>query len=664
MSTIRTARKAACRANSPRVVLIVLLSVLSLAGGCASSKWVTLRSAPQNALVDELKLTASGGPRPTKRTMQLLRLYNLDAEWHDEPRPLLEKLQAILDREPSPDKVYALAELAYIGAQRKQHRDESQARDLYGAAVLHAYRYMFDARFAEQRNPYDPQFRGACDLYNEALEGALRIEIRDGRLQPGRTATIQTASGPWDVTCVLRGRTWQAEECERFEFVSDYEISGLKNSYHTYGLGVPLIAVRKSGAGESQAARYYPPKLSFPVTAFLRPVPTPALESLSERRFKAVLELYDPLVTNDIVNANVQVPLESDLTTPLAYFLSDPQFDTATAGLLRPDELLNLQPGQNRAKTGIYMVQPFEPGKIPVVLVHGLWSSPMTWMEMFNDLRSIPAIRDYYQFWFYLYPTGQPFWVSAAQMRRELALIRQTVDPQHTEPALDQMVLIGHSMGGLVSRLQTLNSGSDFWSAVSREPLQALKSDADIQARLQYCFFFGPDPSIRRVVTIGTPHHGSPFSNQTTQWLLGKLTSLPKTLLQSEQVLRDNPQAFDNRSLMRIDTSIDSLAPNCPVFPVMLSAQRAPWVKYHNVIGVAPNKGLFGRFAAGGDGVVTLDSARVADAQSEVIVPAAHTTVHSHPLAVLEVRRILLEHLSELRSLPAIATVPAQTRSR
>ena len=73
---------------------------------------------------------------------------------------------------------------------------------------------------------------------------------------------------------------------------------------------------------------------------------------------------------------------------------------------------------------GLYMVQPYEPGKIPVLMVHGLWSSPMTWMEMFNDLRSQPEIRDHYQFWFYLYPTGQPFWLSAAQLRRDLAKVR------------------------------------------------------------------------------------------------------------------------------------------------------------------------------------------------------------------------------------------------
>ena len=54
-------------------------------------------------------------------------------------------------------------------------------------------------------------------------------------------------------------------------------------------------------------------------------------------------------------------------------------------------------------------------------MVHGLWSSPETWTEMINELRAVPDIRNRYQFWTYLYPTGQPFWVSATQLRADLA---------------------------------------------------------------------------------------------------------------------------------------------------------------------------------------------------------------------------------------------------
>jgi pimeloyl-ACP methyl ester carboxylesterase len=272
-------------------------------------------------------------------------------------------------------------------------------------------------------------------------------------------------------------------------------------------------------------------------------------------------------------------------------------------------------------------------------------------MEMFNDLRSLPEIRDNYQFWFYLYPTGQPFWLSAAQLRTDLAEVRKVLDASHQEPALDQMVLVGHSMGGLLSELQTLPSGDDYWKLVSNEPLNQIKAEANVKEKLQETFYFQPNPSIRRVVTIGTPHRGSPFSKQTTQWMLEKIITFPQAIvdLTQETIFRDNPKAFVDGSLLKVKTSIDSLSPKSPIVPVMLSAHRPPWVKYHNIVGDIPMPWYAKPFEEEGDGVVPITSAHVDYAASEITVPADHTTVHAHPAAVLEVRRILLEHLSDLR---------------
>jgi hypothetical protein len=349
------------------------------------------------------------------------------------------------------------------------------------------------------------------------------------------------------------------------------------------------------------------------------------------------------------------VPLESDLSTPLAYFLSEPQLEQfATVGLLEPETLLKkMRPGQDKPIMGLYMMEPYDPNKIPVLMVHGLWSTPVTWMEMFNDLRNSPQIREHYQFWFYLYPTGQPFWFSATQLRRDLAEARQILDPAHENPALDQMVLIGHSMGGLVSRLQTTNSGEDFWHIVSDQPFEQVQAEPEIRQGLQETFFFQPNPSIRRVITIGTPHRGSRFSNNVTQWMLSKAITLPhKIVLSKERLFAENRGIFRDTRLLKIETSIDSLSPESPVFPVMLAAQRPPWVKYNNIVGLVPREGLFGKLAAGTDGVVAQESAHMEDVESELVVQADHTTVHAHPLAVLEVRRILLENLAESQGFP------------
>ncbi len=161
-------------------VAIILAATFTLlaAGGCSSSP-VSLRSVPKSPLINELNLASYGGPKPSARTVQLLRVYNLSDDLNGDYSALLKQLQAISDREPAADTVYALAELAFLAGKKTERHDSKAALDLYGALVLHAYDYLFDPRFAASRNQYDPEYRGACDLYNGALESALRIVCAD-----------------------------------------------------------------------------------------------------------------------------------------------------------------------------------------------------------------------------------------------------------------------------------------------------------------------------------------------------------------------------------------------------------------------------------------------------------------------------------------------------
>lgn len=607
-------------------------------------QYVSLRKTPKNPLADQLQLFSRSGPKPSPRVMQVLRRYGLAGQLNNS-RELLQKLEDFHDREPNAESRYALAEIAYIAAQKAKPVDKAAALNLYGSAVTHAYQYLFDRRLAWRRNVYDPEFRGACNLYNTALEGMLRLLAGNEGLRPGKTHQIESGNRECRVSVVGCCGDWPADQFVRFEFVSDYEVEGLTNQYHTYGLGVPLIGVRRKPAAPIASERFYPPGLSLPVTAFLRVMPNDPADNATMPR-RAQLELYDPLSTQDIDIAGTRVPLESDLSTPLAYFLNKPSLKTlGTLGLVRPNDYDDLQ--------GLYMVQPYEPGKIPVLMVHGLWSSPITWMEMFNDLRSDPQIRKHYQFWFYLYPTGQPFWTSAAQLRGDLAEARQILDPEHQQSALDQMVLVGHSMGGLVSELQTFESGDAYWKTISNEPVQQIKASADVKTDLINTFFFRPNPSIRRVITIGTPHRGSRFANETTQFLSRKLIAMPKILVRDgRQLYRENPGAFKQRSLLDVATSIDSLSPECPILPVMLNNPPPPWLKRHNIVGVVKDDRLLERVSGMGDGVVRFDSAHLDHVDSEIVVDADHLHVHRHPISVLEVRRILLLHLGELMRYP------------
>ncbi|MFW6171378.1 MAG: esterase/lipase family protein [Planctomycetota bacterium] len=639
-------------------VLVALTSV----GGCSRSRYLTVRKVPKNPLAGPLKLLSRMGPHPTDRTLQTLRRYDLEELHEQDPSATLSLLQEEIAQEPTADKIHAFSELAYISAYKADVlRDNKKALNLYGAAAFHAYDYLFDARYDDIRNPYDPRFRRACDVYNASLEAAMRLIRGNGQLLPGNTLMIDTGSERIQVDVVARG-AWSDQRIERLEFVSDYEITGLKNHHHSHGLGVPVLGVREAGNPNDPVEQYYPSTLSFPLTAFLRigrehegrhegqhPYPT--------RRW--VLELFDPLDSNHTVVADRLVPLETDISTALGYELE--QGAQSNQSLIATIGLLN--PAQAKDVKGLYMVEPYDPDKIPVLMVHGLWSSPMTWMEMFNDLLAYPEIRSNYQFWFYLYPTGEPFWYAARQLRDDLREVRQVLDPHHANPTFEQMVLVGHSMGGLVSIMQTLESGNHFWNVLSEKPFSEWNVDPEVRDRVADTVFFRPNPMIRRVITLGTPHRGSEFANEYTRFLAHKLIRLPANVLwMTQQLAIQNPGFFRDTELLTISTSIDSLAPDSPIFPAMSQARQAPWTKYHNIVGVVENDWLLSSFSEHGDGVVSYESARRDDFCSELVVNADHISVHAHPRSVLEVRRVLRQHLNEIRSPPPPASAPLARR--
>ena len=642
------------QSNSPRTVgvdrlkirlvflLLCLLSITQI--GCTSTRYLANRSSRENALEAQLALLNRSGPKISARTWNALKRFGLSDIYTQQGNESLAGIRGAIDETNDPELIYALSELAYVEGKRSERAgDLVSALNFYGISLTNSYDYLFSEDLDAGRNHYDPQFRGACELYNESLEDTLRLLCSEKRLRPDHTYTIETPERTFTVRTAMRG-AWDANEFDHYEFVSDYSIQTLHNRHTTYGLGVPLIAVRKPVDPTDPKEKYYPEGLSYAVTAMMRCAPKSGEKRLG-RSPDCILEFYDPLTVNQIQLASDWVPLETDLTTPLAFFLDSPEFrhrNRATEGLINPNKTQN--------RRGLYMIEPYDSNRIPVVMVHGLWSSPLTWMDMFNDLRSYPEIRNRYQFWFYLYPSGQPFWMSATQLRKDLADMRETVDRQHEHRPLEQMVLVGHSMGGLVSKMQTIESGDDFWNIVSNQPPENIRGPEDDRVKLVSSLFFHPNQSVRRVVTIGTPHSGCNFANEYTRWLARKVIRLPQLSISTGQTLaRENPGFFRDTDMLVVSNAIDSLAPESPIFPVMAKAKKSPGVVFHNIIGVIEDKSFF-RSKVPSDGIVELASARTSDAVSEVIVNSEHTLIHTTDKAILEVRRILLQHTREIDS--------------
>ena len=389
-------------------------------------------------------------------------------------------LEKYAQKRAEAELVYALAELSWIEAKRLDHRRKPQAIDRFLDAAAYAYDYLFDDDpvLAEGRGPSDPRFRLAMEIYNAGVDRLIRAAQTKGQIQPqnGEAIPFKVHGREQSLRIVLKDSPWSPADVHKILLASDFEVSGINRDLSQYGLGVPLIAVRETGNKKGERPpqeRFYPAEMAFPLTAFL--VPNSRLNDanvdINEGR-ECTLWLLDP-VRNAYGRRRspTSLALEIDLTTPLAYMWSRTDLDRYRwTGLLRPEQALE--------RANLLLIRPYEPGKIPVVMVHGLISTPLAWIPMLNELLRDPVIQSKYQFMLYMYPTGVPIPIAAAGLRESLVQAKMMYDPDGRDPAFEQMVLLGHSMGGILSRTVAVSSGDQFWRLYSDRPFDEILGPA------------------------------------------------------------------------------------------------------------------------------------------------------------------------------------------
>jgi pimeloyl-ACP methyl ester carboxylesterase len=300
-----------------------------------------------------------------------------------------------------------------------------------------------------------------------------------------------------------------------------------------------------------------------------------------------------------------------------------------------------LDPFDPTSRPKLTMLEPYQRGKIPVVFIHGLLSQPMAWADLVNELRAQPDIHSRFQFWAYRYPTGSGFLDSAASLRELLHLARDASDPNHSDPSLDQIVLVGHSMGGLVARMQITESWDIPWRHFASQPIESISAPPQERERLRRLFFFEPSASVTRVVLIGTPHHGSSWSQRIVGRVGTSLVRFDSNEDRRYQTLVDaNRDIILPRFQQAQPTSVELLDPESPLLAAMAQMPVKHGVRIHSIVG-APRRTLAGEPT---DGVVTAESAHYPCATSELWVAASHSELHHDAATIAEVRRILLEH--------------------
>jgi pimeloyl-ACP methyl ester carboxylesterase len=330
-----------------------------------------------------------------------------------------------------------------------------------------------------------------------------------------------------------------------------------------------------------------------------------------------------------------KVPLEYESSAALAYSLQHSVlWSFGRKGFLSGEF--------ESERDGLYSLTPYRRGRIPLVLVHGTASSPARWAQMVNELANDPRLHARYQFWLFLYNTGNPVLYSASILRRSLIDARAQLDPAGSDPALQRMVVMGHSQGGLLTRVMVTDSGDRFWNAAFKKPIDQLQVSPETRALLESSMFFEPVPSVKRVIFISTPHRGSFLASQRVGALLGRMMSFPFRLAGvSSELLMNNRDALAQRSLKRLPSSVDNMNPKHPFSVTLSSSPIAPGVTAHSIIAV---KGEGPPWTGKNDGVVAYDSAHMEGVASELVVRSGHST-QGEPATIEEVRRILLEHL-------------------
>ena len=487
----------------------------------------------------------------------------------------------------------------------------------YRAAVLAWPCVEYDIRNQTNLN------QRAREVYDSSLIRLVKRAQCFGRFDPQKGLMIEMHDGVHTVPIELKGFPWRPLQIDELVPVGTYETDDVTRFYASDGLGIPLVAVRK----RRPDLPFQRQQQQYSATMLLRPG-HPAQPTFT-------LELVGTLNCSKTEINGMEVPVKRDLTAPIAYVLKDEN-----------DHYIRsfIQPGSNSENTGLFMIKPYQPGKIPVVFVHGLLSDRFTWANMANELRAHPDLVDRYQILGFEYSTGEPFLSSAAILRKQLTEFRLNYDPEECEPAMSEMVLIGHSMGGLVAKLQVSACENQLWEAVSKVPFSQINMSPKVRAELGQAFFFEPVSTVSRVIYMGTPHRGSPWAKRP----IGRFGSCmvedtDETTRAHEQIVNDNPGAFTKEFSRRIPTSIDLLRPDSQLLLAMDRLPKNACVPEHSIIGSwVPMVG-----AGDSDSVVPVNSAIRKGADSEFIIHAKHTKLHHSDAGVREIIRILRLHANQ-----------------
>lgn len=624
-------------------VQLSAILVLATIAGCAAPIGVERISSRKAQLALSQSVLSTGEISAEARI--LLRRANREAEWEDDPAEVLAYAHSRMmlpftsfEAELRSSILANIAELSFA------HAMKTGDRRYFLAAAMYAWFHLFPAEGDPRPTPLDRSVRLSADIYNRGLTLALtdpdtgEVVLRDG-VHALPFGTLRIA---FDEASLH----WGGHKFTSFVSLADLDVRGLNNRYRMAGLGAPLaarVSAKTVSEDEAAAADLVFSDVRVPVAALLR-FEDPVLGA-GQDRFVASLTAIAYSEAESIQVGRDLVPLEAEPTAALALQLTEtPPWQRELKGFFQGDLALG--------RLGIVSLAPYQRGRIPIVLVHGTASSAGRWADLLNDLQSDSVLRRHYQFWLFSYNTGNPIAYSGWLLRKSIAELVAALDPDGQDPALRDLVVMGHSQGGLLTKLLVVDSGQQLWDVVIDRPPDEVELEPENRELLEGSLLVTPSPYVKRVIFLSTPHHGSRLADFGLARFLGRLIRSPANIVEATRdVFRDDPEAEVQRRLERGTGSIGNMSPDNGFIRVLASTPIAPGVRAHSIMGVRKEPK-----EDGGDGVVSYQSAHLDDVESEKVVRSGHSS-QSNPEVVGEVRRILIEHLKEAIQSEVVETI-------
>ena len=451
---------------------------------------------------------------------------------------------------------------------------------------------------------------------------------------------LRCGPGDWNARAAALGTTIgkpdkQLVDLENLDAVfpaSQVDTHVVATHQKTEGVGVPLIGWKKTSAvGVKRPANLLPSGLPYNITATLA----------FDRSGNPVWQFTKRWLNDELPLGNCKQTLAADWTAPNEFYWKMCDLDNLKIqNVILPDRFSE--------EAGLYFLQPYDPEKIPVVFVHGLVSSPDAFKNVINDLAPQPWFRQHYQVWLFNYPTGNPWLYSGAKFREHMRAACAYARTKGDDRNLNKMVIVSHSMGGLISRSSVTEPGTKFYDAVFKTPIDKLRVSSSTRQLIREATLYKPLTEPDRVIFMAVPHQGSPVATFRAAVWISRLIRLPKKLtveLLDATIQGVNDALKGDQARPNMPNSISSLSPKDKSNIALASMPLPRNITFHSIIGDrgksdTPNSS---------DGIVPYWSSHVAPVASELIVPCNHS-VPDCPAAAEEVKRILKLHLGNTSS--------------